>query len=156
MKIGTHASTAAAIALAASLLHACAARATSSPTPSPTGADSSMATIAGTEWTLVELDGKAIGGIERRPTLSIESGRVAGFAGCNRFGAEIQSKGGETWALGPVAATRMACEEAEMVLERDFLSALSAATSWRVDQGRLLLVGPDGKARLAFTGQRPG
>ncbi|MFM7734926.1 MAG: META domain-containing protein [Alphaproteobacteria bacterium] len=162
------ATTAAALALASSLLQACAARAIATPTPVPAapaapaappsgnGAPrSDLAPLAGTQWTLVELDGKAVGG-DRRPTLSIEGSRAAGFAGCNRWGAEIVSTGGDAWALGPVAATRMACDEAEMKFEQRFLAALSGASRWKVERDRLSLVGPDGKIRLAFTGQRQG
>ncbi|MBU6281095.1 META domain-containing protein [bacterium] len=159
-----HADTIATLGLASMLLlQACAARATASPTPVPAApaapatvaGASALAPIAGSEWTLVELDGKPVPTGDRRPSLSVEGSRVSGFSGCNRWGAEVVAAQAGTWKLGPIASTRMACEEDEMKLESGFLDALGAATRWKVDGARLLLAGEDGKTRLAFTGQRP-
>jgi len=155
---------AAVLGLAATcVLQACAARATESPTPVPVAPAAAptvavaalpdLAPIAGTAWTLSDLDGKAVAAGERRPTLALDGARAAGFSGCNRWGAEVVGSGPGSWKLGPIAGTRMACEEAEMKLEREFLDALTSSSWWKVEDGRLLLGGPDGKTRLAFTGQ---
>ena len=162
-------SIAAALWLVASLvLQSCAARATASPTPVPAAPSpasaptvvaasplSELSSIAGTQWSLAEIDGKPVAASDRRPTLSLEGARAAGFAGCNRWGAEVTASGPGTWKLGPIAATRMACEEAEMKLEQRFLAALGTSTRWKVEGRRLLLSGDDGKTRLAFSGPSP-
>jgi heat shock protein HslJ len=166
MKTSSPTTTAGALVLASALLQACAARATATPTPAPAtpvappaggGARApGLASIAGTTWTLVELDGKPVTATDRGPTLSIDGSRASGHSGCNRWGADVSAPGVGEWALGPIASTRMACEEDEMKLEQRFLSALAATSRWRVEGSRLLVSGADGKVRLAFSGQRPG
>jgi len=164
MKIGSSTTTAAALVLASALLQACAARATATPTPVPAapvappdrGGAPGLASIAGTTWTLVELDGRRVTATDRGPTLSIDGSRASGHSGCNRWGADVATPGAGEWALGPIASTRMACEEDEMKLEQRFLAALAATSRWKVEGSRLLLSDGDGKVRLAFSGQRPG
>jgi len=115
-----------------------------------------LASIAGTTWTLVELDGRRVTATDRGPTLSIDGSRASGHSGCNRWGADVATPAAGEWALGPIASTRMACEEDEMKLEQRFLAALAATSRWKVEGSRLLLSDGDGKVRLAFSGQRPG
>jgi heat shock protein HslJ len=44
---------------------------------------------------------------------------------------------GNALAIGPLATTRKACEEAVMVQEREFLSVLESATTWDIVRGML-------------------
>ena len=68
--------------------------------------------------------------------------RLSGFAGCNRFSAEIieDSRG---MTLDKIAATRMACSEQSMQFENDFLYQLRDYRTMVRDGDRLLLIGQD-------------
>lgn len=58
------------------------------------------------------------------PTLVFETGRLAGFAGCNDFGASLEIGAGGALRLGPAAITRKACPSPQMDLEVALLRAL--------------------------------
>ena len=73
------------------------------------------------------------------------SGRVAGFAGCNRLITSCEMQGSMI-RFRSSAATRMACEE-NMDQERVFMKALDAATASRIDGDRLQV--PDGNRTCA-------
>jgi heat shock protein HslJ len=100
-----------------------------------------------TEWTLV-------GGVEAPPdavpTLTLEEGTASGFAGCNRFtgGYELD---GNSFAVGPLAATQMACENAKTAVEAAYLPALEAVDAWAIEGGELVL-SADGKETLRYEG----
>ncbi|MGH7539675.1 MAG: META domain-containing protein, partial [Gemmatimonadota bacterium] len=65
------------------------------------------------------------------------SGRLAGFAGCNRvFGTYRATRGGALHISG-LALTRRACSASEGELERRFTAALETASEFRVDGDRL-------------------
>jgi len=77
-------------------------------------------------------------------------GKVTGNAGCNQFGGEAKVAG-DSLRLGPLISTRRACaDQARMEREQRFLDALERARSWRLDQGRLVLIDSEGAARLRF------
>lgn len=58
------------------------------------------------------------------PTLVFEADRLAGFAGCNSFGATLAVEAGGELKLGPAAVTRMACAAPQMDVEAAVLRAL--------------------------------
>ncbi len=83
-----------------------------------------------------------------RPTLSFSSEtRAAGFAGCNRWFAEIDRTGGGV-KFGAVGATRMMCPPPQMDIEQGFLERLSQTVSAHIDGRQLVLLG-DEAAELA-------
>jgi len=104
-----------------------------------------MSMLAANEWTLVEIDGQPVpAGIEP-PLIHFETGKVRGFAGCNRFNASItESKPGEI-DIGPGAATKMACPPPQMELEDKFLKQLDAVTGYTYLAGQLALTWHDGE-----------
>lgn len=76
-----------------------------------------------------------------------ERGRamLSGNAGCNRYSGQYALANGQLIVPYPPVTTRMACPTADgMKLEQDFLSALAAISSSRLDSdtqpGRLTLV----------------
>lgn len=105
-----------------------------------------LALIAGVEWTAAEVDGEPIPVGARRPTAVVADGRIAGFGGCNRYTASISETSPGSIAVGPAAATKMACPEPEMLLEDRFLASLGAAVRYSFLAGRLALSGTDGSA----------
>jgi heat shock protein HslJ len=102
-------------------------------------------TLEQTEWTLV---GGAEAPPDAVPTLTLEEGTASGFAGCNRFtgGYELD---GDSMAIGPLAATQMACEDAKTAVEAAYLPALEAVDAWAIE-GAELVLSTNGEETLRF------
>lgn len=94
------------------------------------------------EWELLAIDGKVV---DFTATLTIGAeGEISGKAPCNRYVGRNFSRLPDL-KLGPVAATRMACDK--LAEEQVYFDALSVMT--RVDQPdnrTLILTGPDGRS----------
>ena len=83
-----------------------------------------------------------------QPTAVFEaSGVVTGSGGCNTYSAPFQSTS-TSLSIGPIAATRMACEQATMDQETAYFAALERTSVYRFESGRLVLV-ESGGARQA-------
>jgi heat shock protein HslJ/uncharacterized membrane protein len=80
-------------------------------------------------------------------TLEVRGTRVSGQGGCNRYSGALRLTG-EGLALGPLAATRMACPAPQMGAEAAWLALLSRVASFDVEEGALLLLSAEGD-RLA-------
>lgn len=70
-----------------------------------------------------------------------KTGQVYGDSGCNRFTGGYTVKGSQIF-IGPLAATLMACPDAQMTAETQFLTALQSATNFRQTPKALRLVTP--------------
>ena len=102
-------------------------------TPEPT----SPADLTGTSWTLVSIGATpAIEGAGA--SLAFDSaGNVNGSTGCNSFSGSY-ALDGSALTFGPLATTRMACEDAVMAQEAAVLEALSGVSGWEVDAYEML------------------
>jgi heat shock protein HslJ len=90
------------------------------------------------DWVAEDILG---GGVidDLQTTLTLTETSVTGFGGCNRFNGSATLTG-ESIALGPVAATRMACAaEAANNQEVKFFDALTQVATWRIENGLLYL-----------------
>lgn len=92
-------------------------------------------------WELTEL-GETVIAQDKRPLVFLlfspgEKGRVSGKGGCNRLSGSFELKGTSGMSFGPLAATKMACEEME--LETRFLKALDEVDTWKVIDNVLFL-----------------
>jgi putative lipoprotein len=105
------------------------------------------ASLVGSAWRAEEIEGRAV--LERvHSTLTFESlDRIAGGTACNRYFGGLELGEG-TIRLKPVGSTRMACEPDVMDQERRFLAALAAATAFRRDGDKLLLLDENGRVRM--------
>jgi len=115
------------------------APACSSPDPEPPPAPAPR--VFG-QWELVELNGQAQVFNGRAPTLALApDGKVAGFAGINRFTGQADAQGLREgrFTLGPLAVTKMAGSAEEMAFERRYLGALGSAERAEVRDGKLEL-----------------
>jgi heat shock protein HslJ len=65
-------------------------------------------------------------------------GNLTGNSGCNTYSASYKIDGSNI-TIGPAATTRMACEQAVMDQEQQYLSALSTAATYRLDGSKLEL-----------------
>lgn len=139
-----------ALVTATALLAGCASpdqKAMTTPVPAtPAG----LAPLAGTELKLARLvaDGQPVTvPAERPPSLQLlDAGRVAGFAGVNRFngGFTLGEDGALAWAPA-LASTRMAGPPDRMALEGALLKALPATTRLGVLPYGVVFQSEDGK-----------
>jgi heat shock protein HslJ len=117
-----------------------------------------LETLAGTSWTLVELNGEPapepLPGWTRQ-TLRFHANGLAlsGNAGVNRFGGRYEAKGASL-SFGPLAMTRRLGPAAQMEAEKRYTRALTNVTAWRQDGARLVLTGP-GEGRQAVFERAP-
>ncbi|HSW41696.1 MAG TPA: META domain-containing protein [Patescibacteria group bacterium] len=76
--------------------------------------------------------------------LTFSPGRVEVEAGCNRGGGDVTVTD-TTIAFGPIALTKMACEDGAMEVERTVLAVLAGEVRYTIEAGGLLLdAGPVG------------
>jgi heat shock protein HslJ len=116
--------------VAAGVLAACAAA----------SGDEAMADLSGSRWRVEDIDGRGVVD-DAETTLDFEAGgRVAGSGGCNRYSGNAELGAGSL-AVGPLAATRMACAPALMDQEQRFFDAMARVAGWSV--------GADGLLRLS-------
>lgn len=115
------------------------------PPPAPRSA-----TLRGTEWRAVEIDGErlAFGNGQRRPTLTLdEDGKFSASTGCNSLGGSYAlDPNGLRFIAGPM--TLAACPPPAATVERRFVDALGAVTSAQIAATTLDLKDAAGKLRL--------
>src|SRR5690242_12717948 len=112
------------------------AQAAAPPDAAPSGAVPDRG-LAGTEWSLEEMDGKPVI-VTSRATLNFPNNTAAaGNGSCNRFtgSAEIA---GSTIKFGPLAATRMMCDADTSRQESEYLKALADVERYEI-KNRLAL-----------------
>jgi heat shock protein HslJ len=101
-------------------------------------------------WDVVELHGQPRAFQAEVPYLQISpDGKLAGFAGVNRFTGQTDPAGLREGRFepGPMAVTKMAGSAEAMAFERRFLGALEGSTRCEVRDGKLELTA--GEACLA-------
>jgi heat shock protein HslJ len=106
-------------------------------TPEPTAA----ADLAGTSWTLVSVGGApVVEGSAAHLAFGLD-GNANGSTGCNSLNGTY-TVDGAALTVGPLATTRMACEENLMAQEAAVLEALASVSGWEIDaDGALHLTG---------------
>ncbi len=93
-------------------------------------------------WTLADLGGERAA--EKVDTyLALTAGEATGRGGCNNFRGSY-TLDGEVLRFGPVAATRRLCPPPQMQQETGFFAALEATRGFRIEDGRLILLGEAG------------
>jgi heat shock protein HslJ len=110
-----------------------------------------IGTLAAVEWMLVSIDGQPVPAGLKPPVVHFEINSVRGSAGCNRFTAPVKETAPGELAIGPAAATKMACPPAEMELEQKFLALFEKASRYTFVAGQLALTGKDGTGTLLFS-----
>lgn len=117
--------------------------------------------LAGPEWQLVEIRGKAVtAGQHRAPHIQFEEAnqRVTGHSGCNRFfggyiAADIAPHASASLNLSALGSTKMACLDADAnQLEHQFLALLQQVDAYALTVDQLVL-SKGGEAVLRFAQQ---
>ena len=99
----------------------------------------SLADLGGHEWVLIEFGPEQHLPEDVEISLLFQDDRVSGSSGCNSYFAGIMAPNAGKLAFNGMGATRMACPEPVMDLERRYLSALAGATGYTFLTGRLVL-----------------
>ena len=99
----------------------------------------SLADLEGPEWVLVELGWDQPLPDDVRITLVFEDDRVSGRSGCNNYFAGVTEVVPGQIAFNGMGATRMACPEPVMDVERRYLKVLARASNYSFLGGRLVL-----------------
>ncbi len=99
--------------------------------------------LLGGEWVVETLAGEALTGTTASTLHFNAEGALTGNTGCNRFSTGFELTG-DALIIGPVASTMMACPEADMAQERQFIGALAQTYLFDIDEnGALILSGAD-------------
>jgi heat shock protein HslJ len=102
--------------------------------------------IAGTEWELSAVEGEApLEGVRVWISFKPDETWVAGSAGCNRFTGGYVRRGENGIQIGPLAATRMFCQQPEGVMQQEsrVLHLLGEARSYRASREWFHLLSDD-------------
>lgn len=111
--------------------------------------------LAATDWMLVQMDGQPLPKDVLPPTALVQYGKIAGFAGCNRYTAPLTESEPGVVKVGEVAVTGdKTCAAPATETETQFLERVQQVQSYGFVAGRLLLSVPvkDGPPRtLTFS-----
>ena len=117
---------------------------TATPVPPPTATPIPAPQLGdGGTWTLQSLNGETVPAPNLVTATFAENGLLTGISGCNNYSAGY-STDGDTIAIEPPATTRKACSDARMMLEEEYLAALTAAATFSVNDATLTLFDGDG------------
>jgi heat shock protein HslJ len=99
----------------------------------------SLADLGGQGWRLIELGRGHSLPEDVEISMVFRDDRVSGKSGCNDYFAGVMAPNPGELVFNGMGATRMACPEPLMDLERHYLSTLAGATSYTFLAGRLVL-----------------
>ena len=111
--------------------------------PSAPEASTDPAELVGVVWVLDEATRGALA--EEAPEASavtLEFGddmTVSGNASCNTYSGSYEADDQGSMSFGQAAITQMACGEAVMALEANYLQTLGQVTAFAIDEGNLVM-----------------
>ena len=103
--------------------------------------------LEGTEWQLIQLDGRSVKAAPETFVLKLENGSVSGAGACNRLMGSYKTGERRALKIGPVASTKMACPNLDQ--EQQFLRALESTTHYDMD-GPMMLLLSNGELHAVF------
>lgn len=103
--------------------------------------------LEGTEWQLIQLDGRSVKAAPETFVLKLENGSVSGAGACNRLMGSYTTGERRALKIGPVASTKMACPNLDQ--EQQFLRALESTTHYDMD-GPMMLLLSNGELHAVF------
>jgi heat shock protein HslJ len=113
-----------------------------------------IASLAGTAWQLISLDGQEAPVEDPITLIFAEDAQITGSGGCNPYGGSYRVEG-DTLTFSELVTTRIACmENGVMERETQFFAALNAAVGYELREGRLVIVYGDGQ-ELIFAAAEP-
>lgn len=112
--------------------------------------------LAGTAWRVIGVhdgDGAVVtSALTEALTAEFDADDAfTGFGGCNSLSGPYSISGADELSVGPLASTRMACGAEVDELERQYIAALEASTTYELVGDRLTLRDGDGAAQVTAT-----
>lgn len=102
------------------------------------------------EWQIEDVNGRGIIDNSHLTITFDEDGRVYGSASCNRYASNYELTG-ENLTFSHSLATKMACPEALMNQEQNFLDVFNEINQFEIDNtGALILKSQDGKTLRGY------
>jgi len=100
--------------------------------------------LVGVTWTLDEASRGAMAEdadqVDADITMSFaDDGSLSGSSACNTFSGSYEADADGSMTLGPLASTQMACDDAVMVLEANYLQTLEQVSTFAIDEETLIL-----------------
>ncbi len=91
-----------------------------------------------------------------KPSIVFTDSSISAFAGCNRIFGQYNLKG-SSLSFSKLGSTRMACEEAKMKLERNFIDTLTKIQGFKLskDGKTLNLIGKNTRLNFGFARATP-
>jgi heat shock protein HslJ len=127
-------------------------------TPAPATSAAVRPSLEGVEWLLAEMsDGSVMNPVppETPVTLTMVDGIAAGFAGCNDYRGPYTITADEI-VFGEMATTVKTCDDGAVLVESNYLQALSFVARFGVRDTGLLFVSPPGAPLLAYAPKPTG
>jgi heat shock protein HslJ len=111
--------------------------------------------LAGTKWVLQSLSGQPIPKTMHKAFIQFDAEKSAayGSSGCNRMTGKY-SLAGSTLQIGPMAGTRMACDEPSMKLEQALHKALADVNGYTI-KGNMLELKKGDTVLATFEAAKP-
>jgi len=106
--------------------------------------------LDGTAWRLVASSVSAADLGAAGITASFDDGRIGGSGGVNSFGATCTLGRAGSISVGDIESTLMAGSDEANAAEAAYFALLAEATTWRIDEGRLVLGDDAGSPLLVF------
>lgn len=135
-----------------------AASAPAASAPAPVASGLTGASIEGVEWLLATMsDGSVMNPIppDVPVTMTLLDGTAAGSSGCNDYHGPYTIDGSEI-VFGQIASTVKVCGDAAMIVESNYIQALSYVARFGVRDTGLLFVSPPGAPLLAYAPKPTG
>ncbi len=112
-------------------------------------------TLEGVDWELSSLAGATGPSADTSPiTARFDRKTLSGSGGCNQYHATYSLDGGDL-QIGPVAGTRMACDDPTNARETAYFAALEKVASYQADGTSLTLLDGDGGDLLTYQTVEP-
>jgi heat shock protein HslJ len=110
--------------------------------------------LAGTSWQATGINNGTGGVVSDATTPGVTAvfgtdETLTGTGGCNSYSANYTSDAGQI-AIGPVAATKMACPEDVMKTESEYFAALEKATVYALEGNTLTLRDESGATQVSY------
>jgi heat shock protein HslJ len=108
------------------------------------------ASLSGTQWTLLSLNGQPLLS-DTSITAEFSEDQVSGSSGCNQYSGMYEATGSDL-SIHQVAATMMYCMEPDGVMDQEgaFFDALASVVGYRMTADRLEMLDASGAAVLVF------
>ena len=101
-------------------------------------------------WAVTHLNGKPIAMNDQPPNMEVnlKMMKILGMGGCNNYMGKIERYTPEEILFGPIAGTKMMCENMEQ--EQAFMNALAATRSYHAKNLQLVFFDEEGNELIRF------